>query len=161
MLPRTARLALLLAPLAVASTPAAAQHAASSHAASSHAASSRAAASSRSQGRWKQIGTTSSNNPVYLDPKSVSRANGIITATVRVQFLEPVQTGQGAWTSARTVAMFDCAHKTVAVKENTYFLDEKKNRVAQHKVVGKPGFGTTIKGTLADVALLHLCAAGK
>ena len=155
MLSRTARLALLLAPLVAAPTPAAAQHATSPHAASSR------TASSRAQGRWKQIGTTSSNNPVYLDPKSVSRANGIVTATVRVQFLEPVQTGQGAWTSARTVAMFDCAHKTVAVKENTYFLDEKKNRVAQHKVVGKPGFGTTIKGTLADVALLHLCAAGK
>ncbi|HWJ21767.1 MAG TPA: surface-adhesin E family protein [Gemmatimonadaceae bacterium] len=143
MLPRTARLALLLlVPLLaslVASAPAAAQQ----------------------KGRWRQIGTTSSGNPVYLDPKSVSRANGIVTATVRVQFVEPVQTGQGAWTSARTIAMFDCAHQTVAVKENTYFLDEKHNRIAQHKVVGKPGFGTTIKGTLADVALLHLCKAGK
>ena len=72
---------------------------------------------------------------------------------VRVQFLEPVNTGQGKWTSARTVAMFDCAQQKVAVKENTYFIDEKRNLVAQHKVVGKPGFGTTIKGTLADVAL--------
>ena len=113
-------------------------------------------------GRWQQIGTTSSNNPVFLDPKSVKKdAAGIITATVRVQFVEPVQTPQGAWTSARTVAMFDCAHHTAAVKENTYYLDERRNRVAQHKVVGKPGFGTTIKGTLADIALQHFCAAGK
>ena len=84
-------------------------------------------------GRWQQIGTTSSNNPVFLDPKSVKKdAAGIITATVRVQFVEPVQTPQGAWTSARTVAMFDCAHHTAAVKENTYYLDERSNRVAQH-----------------------------
>jgi hypothetical protein len=119
------------------------------------------AAPKQAQGRWRQIGTTSSGNPVFVDPKSVSKAGGIVTATVRAVFVDPVQTPQGAWTSARTVAMFDCAHQTVAVKENTYFLDERRNRIAQHKVVGKPGFGTTIKGTLADVALLHLCAAGK
>jgi hypothetical protein len=119
------------------------------------------AAPKQTQGRWREIGTTSSGNPVFLDPKSVSKSGGIVTATVRAVFVDPVKTPQGAWTSARTVAMFDCAHQTVAVKENTYFLDEKRNRIAQHKVVGKPGFGTTIKGTLADVALLHLCAAGK
>lgn len=149
------RLALLLVPaLLLGSAPAAAQKAAASRAGAKTAA-------RKASGRWQLIGTTSSNNPVYLDPKSVTRANGIITATVRAQFVEPVKTPQGAWTSARTVAMFDCAHQTVAVKENTYFLDEKKNLIAQHKVVGKPGFGTTIKGTLADVALLHLCRAGK
>lgn len=122
-----------------------------------------AAPKQQQQGRWRQIGTTSSGNPVFLDPKSVTKAaaTGIVTATVRVQFVEPVQTPQGPWTSARTVAMFDCAHRTVAVKENTYFLDEKRNRIAQHKVVGQPGFGTTIKGALPDVALLYLCAAGK
>jgi len=140
------RLAILCAALAALSllgaAPAAAQKSAASKSATKK---------TGGGGRWRQIGTTSSNNPVYLDSRSVTRANGIITATVRVQFVEPVATPQGAWTSARTVAMFDCAHQTVAVKENTYFLDEKKNLVAQHKVVGKPGFGTTIKGTLADV----------
>jgi hypothetical protein len=153
--PRLATLCSVLVALSLlGAVPAAAQKSAASKSATKK-------AGSGGGGRWRQIGTTSSNNPVYLDSRSVTRANGIVTATVRVQFVEPVATPQGAWTSARTVAMFDCAHQTVAVKENTYFLDEKKNLVAQHKVVGKPGFGTTIKGTLADVALLHLCGAGK
>jgi hypothetical protein len=110
------------------------------------------------QKRWREIGKTSSGNPVFVDPKSVKKEGGIVTATVRVQFVEPVATPKGAYTSARTVAMFDCAKRVVAVKENTYYLDEKRNRVAEHKVVGKPGFGTVILGTLPDVALRHLCA---
>ena len=150
------RLALLsVAALLLGAAPAAAQKAAAASRAPAK------ASGGGGGGRWQLIGKTSSNNPVYLDGRSVTRANGIVTATVRVQFVEPVATPQGAWTSARTVAMFDCARQKVAVKENTYFLDEKRNRIAQHKVVGKPGFGTTIKGTLADVALLHLCKAGK
>ena len=107
--------------------------------------------------RWQQVGTTSSGNPVFVDAKSVAKSGDVVTATVRVQFVEPVATPKGAYTSARTVAMFDCAKRTVAVKENTYFLDEKKNRVGEHKVVGKPGFGTVILGTLPDVAMKHLC----
>ena len=95
---------------------------------------------------------------MFVDARSVSRAQGIVTATVRVQFVEPVATPKGAYTSARTVAMFDCGKRVVAVKENTYYLDERKNRIAEHKVVGKPGFGTVILGTLPDVALRHLCA---
>lgn len=116
------------------------------------------ARSGAQQRRWQEIGKTSSGNPVFVDPKSVKTAGGIVTATVRVQFVEPVATPKGAYTSARTVAMFDCAKRVVAVKENTYYLDEKRNRVAEHKVVGKPGFGTVILGTLPDVALRHLCA---
>ncbi|MFL5575500.1 MAG: surface-adhesin E family protein [Gemmatimonadaceae bacterium] len=111
-----------------------------------------------SSGRWRMIGKTSSGNPVFVDPKSVSTANGITTATVRVQFLEPVDTPKGKYTSARTVAMFDCARRVVAVKENTYYLDEQRNRIAEHKVVGLPGYGTVIKGALPDVAMQHLCA---
>jgi hypothetical protein len=107
--------------------------------------------------RWQRIGTTSSGNPVFVDPRSVSTASGITTATVRVEFLEPVDTPKGKYTSARTVAMFDCGKRYVAVKENSYFLDEKRNRVAEHKVVGRPGYGTVIKGTLPDVAMQHLC----
>lgn len=107
--------------------------------------------------RWQRVGTTSSGNPVFVDAKSVSKAGDVVTATVRVQFVEPVATPKGAYTSARTIAMFDCAKRTVAVKENTYFLDETRNRIGEHKVVGKPGFGTVILGTLPDVAMKHLC----
>lgn len=113
------------------------------------------------QSRWKEIGSTSVGNPVFLDSKSVKKgADGIITATVRVTFVKPVATPKGPITASRTVAMFDCGKKVVAVKENTYFHDEKTNKVYQHSAPGKPGFGPAIKGTLPDVAMAHLCAAG-
>lgn len=109
--------------------------------------------------KWQEIGKTSVGNPVYLDTKSVKKgADGIITATVRATFVKPVSTPKGPITSSRTIAMFDCAKKTVAVKENWYYHDEKTNKVYQHSAPGKPGFGTTIKGSLPDVALAHLCA---
>ena len=73
------------------------------------------------QARWQEIGKTSVGNPVYVDPKSVKKgADGIVTATVRVTFVKPVTTPKGPITASRTVAMFDCSKKVVAVKENTY-----------------------------------------
>jgi hypothetical protein len=109
--------------------------------------------------RWQEIGKTSAGNPVFVDPRTVKKAaDGIITATLRVTFVKPVTTPKGPITSSRTVAMFDCAKKVVAVKENTFFHDEAANRVFQKSAPGKPGFGTVIKGTLPDVAMAHLCA---
>jgi hypothetical protein len=110
------------------------------------------------QTKWQEIGKTSVGNPVYVDPKSVKRgADGIVTATVRVTFVKPANTPKGPITASRTVAMFDCAKKVVAVKENTYYHDEKANRVYQHTAAGKPGYGPAIKGTLPDVAMAYLC----
>lgn len=111
------------------------------------------------QRRWKEIGRTSVGNPVYIDPRSVRRADGIITATVRATFVKPVKTAKGNLTASRTVVMFDCARRLVAVKENTLYLDERANRVFEHRVVGRPGYSTTIKGSLPDVALAHFCPA--
>ena len=109
--------------------------------------------------RWQEIGKTSVGNAVLLDPRSVKKApDGIITATLRVAFVKPVATPKGPITASRTVAMFDCVKKEVAVKENTYFHDEAANRVFQKSAPGKPGFGTVIKGTLPDVAMAHLCS---
>ena len=66
--------------------------------------------------RWREIGKTSVGNPVFVDPKSVKKgADGIVTATVRVVFAKPVATPKGPITASRTVAMFDCAKKVVAV----------------------------------------------
>jgi hypothetical protein len=71
------------------------------------------------QAKWKEIGKTSVGNPVYVDPKSVKKAaDGIVTATLRAVFVKPIATPKGPITASRTVAMFDCAKKTVAVKEN-------------------------------------------
>lgn len=109
-------------------------------------------------GRWKQIGTTSVGNPVFLDPRTVKRENGIVTALVRVTFNEPVKTPKGEITASRTVAMFDCAKRRVAVKENTYYVDERRNLVYQHSAPKIPGYSSPIKGTLPDVALRYFCA---
>ncbi len=115
------------------------------------------APSARAQSRWKEIGKTASGNSVFVDPKSVKHANGIITAIVRVRFTQPVQSANGAITSSRTIAMFDCAKKTIAAKENTYFIDERANKIADRTVNKQPGFGPALKGTLGDVALTYFC----
>ena len=110
------------------------------------------------QGRWKEIGTTSAGNPVFLDSRSVATAgNGIVTATLRVTFTKPVATPKGPLTSSRVKAMFDCRAKRVAVKESTLFHDEKRNQVFERKVVATPGYGTVILGSLPDVGMRHLC----
>jgi hypothetical protein len=110
------------------------------------------------QTRWREIGRTSVGNPVYVDPKSVMRANGIVTATLRAEFVKPVRTPRGAITSSRTVAMLDCARRVIAVRENTYYHDERANKIYEHRVVGQPGYGPAIGGSLPDVALRQLCA---
>jgi hypothetical protein len=108
----------------------------------------------------REIGTTSVGNPVLLEPRTVRRgADGIVTAAVRVKFLKPVKAGPVMYRSSRTIAMFDCAKRVVAVKENWYYSDDAGTAVANHKVVGLPGFGPAIKGSLPDVAMAHLCAA--
>lgn len=109
------------------------------------------------QGRWKEIGKTSAGNAVYVDPRSVKRSGGTITAVVRVKFTPPVQTGTYTMTASHTVAMFDCAKRAIAAKENTYYTDEARNRIADRTVNKIPGFGPAIRGTLADVALTYFC----
>jgi hypothetical protein len=113
--------------------------------------------SAQAQGRWKDIGKTSSGNSVYVDPRSIKTVNGIITARVRVKFDPPVQTPQGQWTTSQHVAMFDCAKSSIAVKESIYYINEKTNKVAERKVNAQPGYGPALKGSLSQVALDYLC----
>jgi hypothetical protein len=89
----------------------------------------------------------------------VRREKGIVTATVRVLFREPVKTPQGSWAASRTVAMFDCARQTTAAKENAYFSDVKMTRVVERRVNKIPGFGSPIRGTMPDVAMAWACKA--
>jgi hypothetical protein len=112
-----------------------------------------------SASRWTEIGTTSAGNAVFVDLKTVKREGAIVHAQVRVLFKEPVKTPKGDWASSRTVAMFDCAKKTTAAKENFYFSDARGTKVVEHKVNKIPGFGSPIKGTMPDVAMAHLCKA--
>ena len=109
----------------------------------------------------EQIGTTSVGTPVFLEKGSVSRKEGIVTATVRVKLEPPLKGPTGDLRSSRTVAMFDCTKQTVATKESWYFLDDAGKREGMHKVVKAPGFGPAFKGSLADVAMRHLCVAAK
>ena len=109
--------------------------------------------------RWRAIGRTSTGNSVYVDPRSISRdSSGIVTATVRVVFAEPVSTPRGAITGSRSVAMFDCTKKLVAVKENVIWHDERAGTVYRRSAPAQPGFGPALTSTFAHVALEHLCA---
>jgi hypothetical protein len=110
------------------------------------------------QARWKEIGRTSSGNAVSVDPRSVKKNGDLVSATVRVVFTEPVKTPKGPWKSARTVATFDCAKKSLAAKENVYYADEKGTKVTDRTVNKMPGFGPALRGSLGHVALTHLCA---
>lgn len=109
------------------------------------------------QGRWRAIGKTVVGNPIFLDERSVARAKGITTATFRVTMVKPVKTPRGPVTSSRTVAMFDCAKKQVAIKENTFYHDEKANRIYDHRVVGIPGFTAPLGGSMPEVAMGAVC----
>ncbi|HTE47917.1 MAG TPA: surface-adhesin E family protein [Gemmatimonadaceae bacterium] len=109
------------------------------------------------QGRWKEIGKTSVGNSVYVDPRSVKTVSGIINARIRVKFTDPVKTPEGVWVASHHVAMFDCAHKTVAAKESIYYSDEAANKVVKHTTIAQPGFGPAIGGSMTQVALDYMC----
>lgn len=118
-----------------------------------------AGAQKRASTRWQEIGKTSQGNPVFIDPASVKKAAGIVTASIRVTFVKPVTTPRGSVTSARAIAMFDCAKKLIASKQNTLFIDESKGQVFQKTVNAEPGYGPAIGGSFADVAMKHFCAS--
>jgi hypothetical protein len=118
-----------------------------------------ASLAAQSAPRWREIGKTSTGNSVFLDPRSVTKdSTGIITATVRVLFAEPVPTPTGPITSSRSTAMFDCVRKLVAVKENIIWHDERAGTVYRRSAPAQPGFGPALTSTFAHIALEYLCA---
>ncbi len=108
--------------------------------------------------RWREIGKTSTGNAVFIDPSSVSKRDSIITATVRVVYAKPVDTPKGPITGSRSVAMFNCARKTIAVKENIIWHDERAGRIYEKRTPRQPGFGRVFSSNCSGVALAHLCA---
>ncbi len=107
------------------------------------------------------IGKTSAGSPVSLESKSVHSAHGITTATLRVALEPPMKTSSGDMVSMRSVAMIDCAKQTTATKERWFYYDAKQSRIARHDVPKIPGYGPALKGSLAEVAITHICAAKK
>ena len=96
-------------------------------------------ASSAAAQKLVEIGQTSVGTPVFLEAKSVTRRDGIVTAAVRVRLQPPLKHALGDLRSSRTIAMVDCAKQTVATKESWYYLDDAGKRVGMHKVVKLPG----------------------
>ena len=114
-------------------------------------------AAQSASGRWRQIGTTVTGNPVYLDPKSVTTTNGIVTATIRTTYTKAVATPKGPITASRAIAMFDCAKQRVAVKESIIWHDERKGTIYEKRAPTQPGFGPAFTSNFSGVALAHLC----
>ncbi len=110
------------------------------------------------QSRWKEIGKTSAGNVVYVDPRSVKKDNGIITARIRVRFTTPVQQRNGDhWDASHHIAMFDCAKSRVAAKETIYYSNEAAGKISSRSTNAIPGFGPAIGGSMTQVALDYFC----
>jgi hypothetical protein len=110
------------------------------------------------QATWKAIRRTTSGNMVYVSPRSVKKANGLVSALVRVVFTPPVQTPSGPWATSRVTATFDCAKRKLAAKESVYYSDAAEKHVALRTVNKLPGYGPVIDGSLGEIALTYLCA---
>ena len=109
------------------------------------------------QGKWKEIGATSSGNAVYVDTRSVKKTGDLVAANVRVVFKVPVKGSKGTFASYRTSATFNCTKKSLAAKENVYYADARSTRVVDRTVNKMPGFGPALGGSLGAVALNYLC----
>jgi hypothetical protein len=107
--------------------------------------------------RWKELGKTGDGNAVLLDQRSLKRAGDSVRATLRVQFLKPKKMPAGDVTSSRTAVTFDCPGKRVAIRENTYYYDERANKIFQHSKPGIPGFAPVLGGSMTAVAFDALC----
>ena len=107
--------------------------------------------------RPREIGRTAANNPVLVEPRTVRREGSLLHATIRVKFAKAVRVPGGDWWSSRTKLTFDCTKRTVAILENWYYGDTTWTRVTSHNVVGQPGYGTVMGGSMTSVGYDSLC----
>ena len=107
--------------------------------------------------RWKELGKTGDGNAVLVDQRTVKRAGDSVRATLRVQFVKPKKMPGGDVTSSRTAVTFDCPKRAVAIRENTYYYDERANRIFQQSKPKIPGFGPVLGGSMTAVAFDALC----
>ena len=107
--------------------------------------------------RPREIGRTAANNPVLVEPRTVRREGSLLHATIRVKFAKAVRVPGSDWWSSRTKLTFDCTKRTVAILENWYYGDTTWTRVTSHNVVGQPGYGTVMGGSMTSVGYDSLC----
>lgn len=107
----------------------------------------------------RSIGQTAAGNPVLVESRSVRREAPLVHALVRVKFAKAVRAPGGDWWSSRTRLTLNCTNRQVMVQENWYYGDTTWTRVASHRAVGQPAYGTLIGGSMTAVAYDALCAA--
>ena len=107
--------------------------------------------------RLREIGRTAASNPVLVEPRTIRRDGALLHATIRVKFAKAVRVPGGDWWSSRTRLTFDCTKRTVAILENWYYGDTTWTRVTSHNVVGIPGYGTVMGGSMTSVGYDSLC----
>ncbi len=107
----------------------------------------------------REIGRTAAGNPVLVESRSVRREPPLLHAIVRVRFAKAVRAPGGDWWSSRTRLTLDCSSRQVKVLENWYYADTAWRRVASHRVIGQPAFGTVIGGSMTSVSYDNLCPA--
>jgi hypothetical protein len=105
----------------------------------------------------REIGRTAANNPVFVETRSIRRDQAQLSAIVRVRFAKAVRAQGGDWWSSRTRLTLNCTNRQVLVAENWYYGDTTWRRVASHRVVGQPGYGSVIGGSMTSVAYDSLC----
>src|SRR5262249_42574233 len=110
------------------------------------------------QSRWKEIGKTSAGNSVFVDPRSVKKDNGIITARIPVKVTTPVPQQNGDhWDTSHHIAVFACAKSRVAAKKTIYYTNEAAGKISSRSTNKIPGYGPAIGGSMTQVALDYFC----
>jgi hypothetical protein len=109
------------------------------------------------QPRWKSVGVTASRSAVSVDARSVKRTGPLVAATMRVLFDKPVQMREGVAVGSRSIATFDCARQTYAVKENAFLADPRGVRVTSRTVNRIPGYSVAIGGSPGAMTMAYLC----
>ena len=84
----------------------------------------------------------------------------MIDATVRVKFTKPVAMSGGKVVLERSNAMFNCAARTTATKDNYLYSNAAGTHLVNRTVNVIPGFGSPFKGTPPDLVLQYVCAKG-
>ena len=72
-------------------------------------------------------------------------------------FAKPKKMPGGNVTSSRTAIALNCPARTIAIKENVYYYDEKTDKVFQRSVAKVPGFSPVMGGSMTQVAYDALC----